>query len=225
MIDIEEAIRCRHSVRSYTDKKIEGEARRQLDECISQCNADCPTLHLQLVVDEPDAFGKSIMARYGKFRNVRNYVCLVARKSDESDILLGYYGEKVVLLAQQLGLNTCWVGLSYSKGNVHCEILPGERLEAVIAIGYGDTQGIQHKSRTPEQICSSIANTPAWFQRGVEFALLAPTAVNQQKFRFDYLPDGNVHAYTGWGFYSKMDLGIAKLHFEIGAGKATFEWR
>lgn len=223
-MSIEEAIRSRHSVRSYTDKKIEGEVKRMLEDCIKECNAACPTLHLQLVTDEPDAFGKSIMARYGKFRNVKNYICLVAQKSDDSDVLLGYYGEKVVLLAQQLGLNTCWVGLSYSKGNVHGEVLPGEKLEAVISIGYGDTQGVQHKSRTPQQICPGIDSTPQWFHRGVEFALLAPTAVNQQKFRFDYLPDGNVHAHTGWGFYSKMDLGIAKLHFEIGADKKNFEW-
>ena len=64
----------------------------------------------------------------------------------------------------------------------------------------------------------------------VEAALLAPTAVNQQKFSFEYagMKNGHhlVHAQKGFSIigYTKMDLGIAKYHFEIGAGKENFEW-
>ena len=60
-------------------------------------------------------------------------------------------------------------------------------------------------------------------KKGVEAALLAPTAVNQQKF---YLTlDGNkVKAKAGLGPCAKMDLGIVKYHFELGAGKENFEW-
>lgn len=73
--------------------------------------------------------------------------------------------------------------------------------------------------------------TPKWFLRGVEAALLAPTAVNQQKFRFEYVsPHGDgvhrVKAERTFSLigYTKMDLGIAKYHFEVGAGKENFEW-
>ena len=64
---------------------------------------------------------------------------------------------------------------------------------------------------------------PDWFLRGVDAALLAPTAMNQQKFMFR-LENGRVSARAGLGFYSKVDLGIAKYHFELGAGKANFQW-
>ena len=222
-MNINEIIKSRHSVRSYNDRKIDSEIKQQLEECITQCNAES-RLHIQLVTDEPDTFGKSKMAHYGKFHNVRNYVCLVGKKADDTDTLLGYYGEIIVLKAQELGLNTCWVGLSFSKGKAKCKIAEGENLEAVIAIGYGETQGITHKMKTPQQICKEIDSTPAWFQKGVEYALLAPTAINQQKFHFDYLPANKVAARTNWGFFAKMDLGIAKLHFELGAGKENFEW-
>ena len=58
----------------------------------------------------------------------------------------------------------------------------------------------------------------------VACALLAPTAINQQKFKFS-LHDGNkVSVKAGLGFYSKVDLGIVKYHFEIGAGVKNFEW-
>lgn len=66
-------------------------------------------------------------------------------------------------------------------------------------------------------------NTPAWFQAGVDAALLAPTAMNQQKFYLSY-ENGNVHARAGLGFYSKIDLGIIKYQFEAAAGKENFHW-
>ena len=60
---------------------------------------------------------------------------------------------------------------------------------------------------------------------GVEAALLAPTAMNQQKFYFTLNEDQTVSAKSGIGFYSKTDLGIVKYHFEIGAGTENFQWR
>ena len=65
---------------------------------------------------------------------------------------------------------------------------------------------------------------PDWFRRGVEAALLAPTAVNQQNFTFSLEGENRVRAKAGWGYFTKVDLGIVKLHFEIGAGKENFEW-
>ncbi len=53
--------------------------------------------------------------------------------------------------------------------------------------------------------------------------MLAPTAMNKQKFRFSL--DGNkVKIDTVSGVCTKIDLGIVKYHFEIGAGKENFEW-
>ena len=65
--------------------------------------------------------------------------------------------------------------------------------------------------------------TPDWFKKGIDAALLAPTAMNQQKFQFT-LKENRVLAKAGIGFYSKIDLGIVKYHFEIGAGKKNFDW-
>lgn len=212
-----EIVRSRHSVRSYVDRPIADETVAKLQSFIDNCNKESG-LHLQLVTNEPEAFGKSLMAHYGKFRNVNNYICLVGKKSN-IDRQIGYYGEKVVIYAQELGLNTCWVGLSFSKRNARCDVSKDEKLYAIIAVGYGETQGVPHKCKTPEQICGDIGKMPEWFRRGVEFALLAPTAINQQKFRFALTDDGAVKASTSWGPYAKIDLGIACYHFELGAGR------
>ena len=80
-----------------------------------------------------------------------------------------------------------------------------------------------HKSRAPEAVSRVHGEPPAWFARGVRAALLAPTAMNQQKFCFA-LEGNRVSARAGFGFYSEIDLGIAKYHFKIGAGRENFEW-
>lgn len=223
-----EAIETRHSVRAYTEQPLAEEAVRALEEKVAEVNRE-GSLHVQLIRDEPKAF-LGTLAKYGKFRNVRNYIVMAGQRAGDLDGRIGYYGEQLVLLAQTLGLNTCWVGLSYKKVPGTYVLREGETIKAYIAIGYGETQGRGHKIKTAEQVSNVGADTPGWFRSGVEAALLAPTAVNQQKFSFEYLgeKDGRHQVAARRGFsligYTQMDLGIAKCHFEIGAGKENFEW-
>lgn len=135
---------------------------------------------------------------------------------------MGYYGEKIALEAQMLGLNTCWVAMTYKKVKTAFTIGKGEKLVCVLALGYGKSQGLAHKIKEPKEV-ANINNTPDWFKKGIDSALLAPTAMNQQKFRFT-LQDNKVSISTKAGFYTKVDMGIAKYHFEVGAGKDNFEW-
>lgn len=223
-----EAIQERHSVRKYIDKPIEEELIRILKEKVDEVNA-AGNLHIQLITNEPKAF-KGKMA-YGTFSGVSNYFALVGPKDEGLSERLGYYGEQLVLLAQTLGLSTCWVGLTYNNIKEAYTIGEGERLGCMIALGYGDDPGRNMKKKTAEQLSNISDITPKWFNQGVDAAVLAPTAVNQQKFRFEYIvPDGDglprvkaVRLFSMIG-YTQMDLGIAKCHFEIGAGKENFEW-
>ncbi len=123
-----------------------------------------------------------------------------------------------------LGLNTCWVAMTMSKGIVkkNCNIANGEKLVCVLSLGYGLAQGVPHKSKTIDELCDA-PNKPDWFASGMNAAILAPTAMNQQKFIFT-LDGDKVSAKSKGGFYSKVDLGIVKYHFEIGAGKENFNW-
>lgn len=220
-MDLLQAMYARHSVRSYTDRPIEGKAKEELVSFIEQCRRESG-LHLQLVTDEPNAFN-SFMAHYGNFSGVRNYIVLAGKKGKELEETCGYYGEKIVLYAQTLGLNTCWVALTYSKGKTVFQLDPGEKLCLVIAVGYGTSEGVPHKTKPRESVMHTEQTPPDWFLRGIDAALLAPTAMNQQKFIFS-LKGNTVTAKAGIGFYSKIDLGIAKYHFELGAGTENFRW-
>ena len=225
---IQEAIEARHSVRAYKDLPLSEEIVKLLEDELVKLNNE-GQLHIQLICNEPKAF-QGTMAKYGKFRNVNNYLVMAGKKAEDLDERIGYYGEHLVLLAQTLGLNTCWVGLSYSKVPGTYVLEEGEKIACYIAIGYGETQGVGHKIKTVEQVSNASDITPSWFQKGVEAALLAPTAVNQQKFSFEHVGVKNnchlIRAKKGFSMigYTKMDLGIAKYHFEIGAGEVNFEW-
>lgn len=217
-----EAMACRHSVRRYLDKPIEADKVQQLQAVIAECNAE-GGINMQLVLEEPEAFNCRL-AHYGRFAGVRNYVALVGPKSKDLNVILGYYGERIVLETQRLGLNTCWVALTFKKKAVKAEVRDGEELGAVISIGYGETQGHGHKIKSIEQVSSVDGEMPDWFRRGVEAALLAPTAVNQQQFKFLLCRPNTVIAKRGLGIYTQLDLGIVKYHFEVGAGKEQFVW-
>ncbi len=221
---LQEAILARHSVRQYQEKPIEAEKIKQLQSFIDECNQK-GGLHIQLVTNEPKAFAGGL-AKYGKFSGVSNYIAMICRKGE--DVTLGYYGELVVLTAQTLGLSTCWVGLTFRNRKDTYTLAPGERLVCVVSLGYGANPGRQHpQKRTVKDVSNATDGAPEWFVKGVESALLAPTAVNQQKFEF-ILHEGNqVEAKTKFSLssYLPLDLGIAKCHFELGAGKENFEWR
>ncbi len=221
-MELMEAMKNRHSVRSYNDRKIDGTVKNELLAFIEECNKESG-LHMQLVLNEPKAFD-GFMAHYGKFSGVKNYIALIGKKGAGLEEKCGYYGEKVVLKAQQLGLNTCWVAMTYSKIKTAFQIEQGEKLCVVIAIGYGTTQGVAHQSKARESVMNVNGAVPSWFQKGIDAALLAPTAMNQQKFVISL--DGNkVLIKAGIGFYTKLDLGIVKCHFEIGAGADNFQWK
>lgn len=225
---IYDAIKARHSVRAYKNQPLAEDVAVALKGKIAELNM-VGNLHMQLIVHEPRAF-LGTMARYGKFRGVQNYVVVAGQKSEDLDERAGYCGEHLVLFAQTLGLNSCWAGLSYSRIPGTYVLRKGEKIVCYIAIGYGETQGMSHKTKTIGQVSNVSDTTPSWFRNGVETALLAPTALNQQKFTFEYrgMKDGCPVVLAKRGIslfgYTKIDLGIAKCHFEIGAGKDRFNW-
>ena len=216
-----EAMQARHSVRQYREEVLRKEDAALLREEIEACNAESG-LHIQLVCGEPKAFS-GLLARYGKFSGVTNYIALVGKKGPDLSETCGYFGERIVLRAQQIGLNTCWVAMTYSKVPSAFSAGEGEKLCAVIAVGYGKTQGSGHRVKSVREVTEGEPPFPEWFVSGVEAALLAPTAMNQQKFRFA-LQGNRVSATAGSGFYTKLDLGIVKYHFAMGAGADSFTW-
>ena len=219
-MDTMELMKARHAVRQFIDKPLEEDAVQALNEEIDACNKE-GGLHIQLITNEPNAF-EAGKASYGQFKCCKNYLVLAGPKGKDEEI--GYYGERVVLKAQALGINSCWVALTYKKGKTEGAMAAGEKRYLVVALGYGVTQGPAHKTKDASAVSNISESSPDWFKKGIEAALLAPTAMNQQKFHFE-LSGEKVTAKAGLGFYTKIDLGIAKYHFELGSGKSSEIWK
>ena len=216
-MNIKEAIKSRHSVRQYKDIPIPEELVLELNDLIRACNEESG-LHIQLITNDPDCFN-SFLAHYGSFRNAKNYIAVIGPKSmPDLDEKAGYYGQKIVLAAQMMGLNTCWVAGTYSRGKCKADQEAGEKIVCVIAIGYGETEGLKHKSKSLAQLCTvPEQDMPIWFKNGVKAAMMAPTAMNQQKFVISLEGDKPM-IKAGRGPMTKLDLGIVKYNFEAVSG-------
>lgn len=208
-----EALYQRHSVRNYTDKKIEKEKIEELSRLIEEVNAESG-LHIQLVEDAGKTFNR-LLNKFAGLGSAPSVIACIGKKESGLEEKLGYYGQKIVLAAQILGLNTCWAG-TFNKNNVPAEIKADERLVIVIALGYGATQGKERKTKTAEDISNCTSSSPEWFRKGVDAALKAPTAINQQKFRIELKDNDEVTFTDLGGVFSKTDLGIVKYNFEVG---------
>ena len=229
-MEILEAIRQRHAVRKYKDLVIEADKVEQIQQLIDEYNRESG-LHIQLVTNEPLAFSTGLF-KYGQFSGVKNYLVLVAPKKGNWEEKVGYYGQKIVLMIQMLGLNTCWVALTYKNIKEAYELRDGEELKLVVACGYGKTNGIQHpQKKKMDDLCEDRRTQqgqplPEWFLLGMEAAMLAPTAMNQQKFLFTLQDDNKVSAKAKFDFWGNaaFDLGIVICNFELAAGKENFTW-
>ena len=218
---LEEAMRCRHTVRRYTDRKLPREILEALNGRIGKHNLESG-LAMNLVTENTEAFGP--LLRLFLAKGVRHYVILAGRDRPGLDEALGYRGADVMLFAQTLGLNSWWVGRTFRRKGLQKNAAPeAERILGLLALGYGATQGVPHKSKKPEDIAAYEGEAPEWFRKGTEALLLAPTALNRQAFSLR--GEGRRVAMTcAGGAFSGVELGIGRYHFELGAGKENFDW-
>jgi len=118
-------------------------------------------------------------------------------------------------------LLTVFIGVSFA---VFFSVDEGEKLCLIVSIGVPDEEGHVHKSKPLDAVTETAGGMPKWFRNGVEAALLAPTAINQQKFRFELEENGQVRIVMGKGPFIHVDEGILQYHFEAGAGKEYVSW-
>ncbi len=218
-----EAIKDRHTVRTYSNLPIEGEILSELNELIESFNKE-GNIHMQLVNGRENAFDDFII-HYGKWTGVTNYIAMVGEDRADLDETLGYYGEKIVLWAQMNGLKTGWLDTQPNgEASDAFEIPDGERHVLSLAIGYSEAPSRGPKAAEIEQLSIIEGTASDWFYKGMECAVYAPTAGNQRLFRIHWNGE-NVSISSEPGFLEKVDLGIAKYHFEVGSGKDHSIWK
>ena len=213
-----DAIKDRHSVRNYRPDRIEESKVQKIKQMIDEVNNE-GNLHLQFLENAGNTYNKLLNRAMG-LGSAPSVIACVGADDETLDQRVGYFGERLVLELQEMGLNTCWAG-TFNRKTIPADISDGERLVISIAVGYGKDHGKPHKSKSAEQVIVAEGERPYWFNRGVEMALLAPTAVNQQKFQIRLNADNSVDIVDKGGVLSQVDVGIVMRHFEIGSEKCV----
>lgn len=217
-MDMKEAMEKRHMVRKYTDEPLKEDMIKKLNERIEE-NNKAHNLNMKLMIKEEHAVNALIKLLLA--RGVRNYIILAGETSSNLDEKLGYAGADVMLYAQTLGLNTWWVGGTYNRSVA--KYVDNKKVIGIIAVGYGISQGVPHKSKVASEVSNINENSPEWFRNGIKAALLAPTALNKQDFMIKQ--NGNkVSIECNNGIFTGANLGLIKYHFDLGAGVENFEW-
>lgn len=218
-MEIEELIKNRHSVRRYKDIKLKDSDITKINEYIKEINQN--DLSFELVTNQ-NIF-KNLILGYGFIKNCNNYIIMGGKDNELLEEKVGYFGEELVLKLLDLGIHSCFVGGTYKKKKVKNELKDGYRNVLVLAIGYGENNGKLAKTKTFDDISIS-KDVPDWYKKGIELVLLAPSALNQKKWEFEFIAPNQVRIKSFGIHFPKVDLGIAKYHFEIGAGKDNFKW-
>ena len=222
-----ETIRERHSVREYDGKPLARVEFDALGAVVEECTRESG-LDIQLVGDNPEVF--NVIARFGLIRGCRTHVAFVVDDGKACgvavDEAIGYWGQKIVLAAQDMGFNTCWCALC-SRKKSRAVVAPGKKIRLIIAVGHGKTQGFSRKTKSVEALSSvECAKEPAWFAAAMEAAQLAPTAMNNQNFKITLLSDGKtVRIDAPQSGLNVIDEGIVRCNFEIAANEAGADWR
>ncbi len=222
-----EAIEQRQSRRAYLNTPISDENSQRIEAYIEQLNK-ASDLSLQFIKNGREAF-QGINPVYGMFSGVQSYFALVGKQSDKNlREKAGYFGELLVLEATKLGLGTCWVGATFNKNNSPCLIQKDETLVCIITVGnIAEKKSfrentiykfVHRKTKTIEEMYEADSSVPDWFLRGMKAVQKAPSAVNKQPVFFRLNGERVTAAVKNSEGYQAIDLGIAKAHFEIGAG-------
>ena len=232
-MEMKKAMDVRKSWRRYTAESISSETRELLLNFVDEINRK-EGLHFQMVFNHGEAFD-GLRKSYGLFSGVRNYLVL-AGDSDMPNLheKMGYYGEKWVLLATSLEIGTCWVSGTYDKKSVCCELDDGEEVSALITFGAvldKETtfakllrKGMHRNSKTIEDLLHAPVQPPNWVLEGMKYVVKAPSAANRQPVRFTYSEGLVLASVPGDSMNQNLDMGIAKLHFELGSGGGHWQW-
>ena len=231
-MDIMQAIDERISCRAYDEREVEAEKLDQLAACIEEGNA---AGGLRMVLVRPEDGGSKLRLAKAMFAGrPSTYVALISGTSEEERDRLGYYGEKVALLAQQLGLATCWVAGTYDRGTVEVPLNPGEELFSVMPVGYAAPKmplkqrtvraALRRRDKKPTTVYAGYDGAPDWTRAGIDAVIKGPSAVNGQPWVFvDSIRGISATLPDNKRGVELIDLGIAKLHFQLGAASKGVE--
>ena len=233
------AIDVRHSARTYAPTRVDPAVISHLiDFCVGLPGKEMA--RVVVVPQAPASLFTGLVGGYGKVLDAPSALMMIGNESSPTVLEgVGYLGEATILEATTADLGTCWVGGSYDRA-VAGRLTPlalDERVYAVSPLGHATPRAragdrllkrmVGAHKRKPIEVAAPGFDSlvwPDWAAEGVRLAMIAPSAVNRQPWRFEFdatAPDSLVISVVEKGpegrVARRLDCGIAMLHFEVGA--------
>jgi len=213
---IAELVRQRHSCRKYLERPLAEEVRRSLETFIAT-NCEGPFGgRARFALVAATAENRSALKGLGTYGFIAGATAFIVGAIEHLPKGLedyGYLMERVILLATDLGLGTCWLGGTFTKSSCARKVAlaEGEMMPAVTAVGYAMDGGLSKDRirriagsnfRRPleELFFRDSFGTPlspldaGAYAGPLEMVRWAPSASNRQPWRIVRTP-------AGWHFY------------------------
>lgn len=230
---LEEAIKKRHSVRTYRPVRPDADILNRISALCSGSKSILDDENARVAIIDKCITGG--VGTYGVIRGAECYLALIYSKHSKlSAVNAGMAMENIVLRLTQMGLGTVWLGGTLSKGDIRkiVNVHEDEYIAALIPFGYAEENESfvsrvmskmsgSHKRKPLNELFNILAGSE--LQTAFEMMRLAPSSLNSQPWRA--VEDRNaVHffATTTKGF-GLLDLGIGLAHFAAFAPKGY--WR
>ena len=220
---VTDLIRRRFSCRNYDPRPIEAQDRRSLEAFLAAISAGplgTPLRFQLLAATEADRNALRGLGTYGFIRDETGFLAGAACSSEKSLEDYGYALERIILMATDLGLGTCWLGGTFTRSGFAKTIAlrRGEELPAVAALGrIADLESarageirrrVRGDRRFPREslffrgefgVPLSMEDAGAYAEP-LEMVRLGPSASNKQPWRI--ICQGNA-----WHFYLQRTKG------------------
>ncbi len=145
---------------------------------------------------------------------------VIGRRSDADSAFAGYTGEAFMLECEALGVGTCWAWASCDRGAAQKLLPSGYKLDCVTPLGVPNDAPRERILKPLTQLTGlseeRLAALLPWQRSALDFARIAPSAMNKQPWRF-VVSDGVAAARRSGLLFAAHDCGIAALHLELGA--------
>ncbi|MFA9376989.1 MAG: nitroreductase family protein [Lachnotalea sp.] len=240
---VEEMVKTRYSVRTYTDQPISAQVIEQINAYINKLSNPFSKKVNFSILETRNSSKSEKLGTYGVIKGSTNYIGATVAKEEMALEALGYEFEKLVLYLASLNLGTCWLGGTFNRNSFAnaLEVNENEIFPIISPFGYA-----ANKKRFADSLVRKIAKSDQrepwnklFFNKEYEtvltqeeagayaFALemvrLAPSASNKQPWRI--IKDGSTfHFYEekAKGYSDRfsydiqsIDLGIAACHFHL----------
>ena len=236
-------IKERTSTRTYDGRGLEKEHFHELNAYLDKVNQEIK-IKVRFKIVSNLGTGKEEtrkLGTYGFIQGANTYIIGIMDKDDNDALEFGYIFEKIILFATDLGVQTCWLGGTFSKGNLTelAALNENEFIAIISPVGY--KKGKMRVFETAIRTSAGSDKRKPWnelffnksmqplsedeageFKAPLEMVRLGPSASNKQPWRI--IKDENMFHFficrnKGYGIIGydlqKNDAGIAKCHFDL----------